>query len=264
MRRAVVAAALAAVAVSVSRPAVAQFTKEELRKAQQDPRAYTLDEDSVKIENLGAVTTPAESLPPPVGGGGADVIPVLNDILNLAQRLWTIIEANRPVVDVQNSYASALPRGLEHWSQLTGWTPPKGVLYRLTAKNLYGMKMVDVQYSVQRTYGGGYKGKGKYLTAVTVLPLEVNVGSGYRFDLSASVPDSSIINVGTEEDPIAAMSPVLTWRIRTVLKDSQGRSMYHVRGDGRFSEVDRSATQGLAAHVKRVAERVKRELESTP
>jgi hypothetical protein len=265
MRRAVSAAALAACAVAVSLPAAAQmetFSLEEIRAAQEDPKKYTLDEGSLLVESLGPAMNPADILPPPPGGGGRDVIPVLNDILNLAQRLWAIVEANRPVVDVQNSYASAMPRGLEHWTQLTGWSPPKGQIYRLTAKNLYGMKMVDVQFSVQRTYGGSFRGKGKYLTAVTVLPLSVEVGSGYRFDLNAAVPDSSVVNVGTEEDPIAAMSPVLSWRVRTVIKDSQGRSMFHVRGDGQFSQVDRpSATRTLGAKVAQVLER---ELQSGP
>lgn len=261
MRRVVAAAALAACHALSAVPAAAQFSPEELRKAQQDPKRYTLDESSLLIENLGPAMNPQDILPPPPGGGGQDVIPVLNDILNLAQRLWAIVEANRPVVDVSNSYASALPRGLEHWTQLTGWSPPKGTLYRLTAKNLYGMKMVDVQFSVQRTYGGGFKGKGKYLTAVTVLPLSVDVGSGYRFDMSCAVPDTSIVNAGSEEEPVAAMTPVLNWRIRTALKDSQGRAMYYLRGDGLFSEVDRPATRGLAAKVESVLER---ELQSGP
>jgi hypothetical protein len=269
MRRAVLAAVLAACSTAVCRPAAAQFSKAELRRAQEDPRRYTLDESSVRIEDLGPALNPSDILPPPPGGGNPDVIPRLNDILNLGQRLWAIVEANRPVVDVGNSYASALPGGLERWTDLTGWSPPKGVIYRLTAKNLYGMSMVDVRFSVQRTYGGSFHGKGKYLTAVTVLPLSVDVGSGYRFDLGAAVPDSSVVNVGTPEDPIAAMTPVLTWRVRTVLKDSQGRAMYYVRGDGAFSEVDRPGAPALAdaaarGLVAKVAESLGRELQSGP
>lgn len=274
MRRAVAAAAMAAIAVAARAvPAgavdVTMFSAAEIKAAQDDPRKYTLDEDSVKLEQLGPAVNPSDivPLPPPPSGGptpGQNPVVVINDIINIAQRLWAIVEANRPVADVSNNYATAMPRGLEHWTQLTGWTPPRGVVYRFTAKNLYGMNMVDVRYSVQRTYGGTFRGKGKYLTAVTVLPLEVNVGSGYRFDLSAQVPDTSVVNVGTEDDPVAAMTPVLTWRVRTVLKDSQGRNMFYVTGAGLFSEVDRRATQGLAGHVTRVADRLEKELESTP
>ena len=236
MRRAVTATVLAA---CLAVPAAAQmetFSVDEIKAAQADPGKYTLDETSLQIENLGPVMTPTEILPPPPSGGD-NVIPILHEILNLGQRLWAIIEANRPVVDVQNTYASALPKGLEHWGDLEGWQIPKGTAYRLTAKNMYGMTMVDVKYQVLRTYGGSYKGKGKYLTAVTVEPLGVDVLSGYRFNLTAAVPDTSVVNVGTTENPVAAMMPTLTWRIRTVIKDSTGKSVYYVAGDGSMREV---------------------------
>lgn len=236
MRRAVTATVLAA---CLAVPAAAQmhtFSAEEIKAAKADPDKYTVDEASIQLESLGPVVSPTDILPPPPSGG-QDVIPVLNEILNLGQRLWAIIEANRPVVDVQNTYASALPKGLAHWGDLGGWELPKGTAYQLTANNMYGMKMINVKFTILRTTGGSYNGKGKYLTAVTVEPLLVEVGSGYRLDLTASVPDSSITNVGTTADPVAAMMPTLTWRIRTVIKDSQGKGLYYVTGDGKFREL---------------------------
>ena len=71
--------------------------------------------------------------------------------------------------------AVALPAGLTHWDSLSGWKPPKGTVYGFYAKNLYGMKVIDVEYQVLRTYGGSYKGKGRYLTGVTIEPLLVSV-----------------------------------------------------------------------------------------
>ncbi len=237
MRRAVFAAALAAVtAVPAAAAQMHMFSDAEIKAAQADPDKYTVDETSIKIENLGPAVGPTDILPPPPSGG-QDVIPVLNEILNLGQRLWAIIEANRPVVDVQNTYASALPKGLAHWGDLGGWELPKGTVYHLTANNVYGMKMINVKFTILRTTGGSYNGKGKYLTAVTVEPLLVEIGSGYRLDLTASVPDSSITNVGTTADPVAAMMPTLTWRIRTVIKDTQGKGLYYVTGDGQFREL---------------------------
>jgi hypothetical protein len=207
--------------------------------AQQDPRAYTLDEGSVRIQNLGpaAVKSDDSMQMLALGDMGADPLVVIDQVINLGQKIWSIVVANKPVVNVQTQYATALPQGITSWGQLAGWKPPEGSVYGFTAKNAYGMKVVDVQYQVLRTYGGNYNGKGKFLTAVTIQPLSVNVLWGYTFNLSVQVPDSSIVNVGTTQDPVAAMQPVVSWTISTPIKSSSGQSTYYVQGDGLFKEV---------------------------
>lgn len=242
MRRAVPVAALAAV---LAVPAAAQlhmFSDAEIKAAQADPDKYTLDETTVKIENLGPAVNPRDILPPPPSGGLRPVLDNISDIIRVGREIWTIVEANRPQVDVSNQYWSAVPKGLTDWTDLEGWDAPKGTVYRFTAKNLYGMTMVDVTYSVMRRTGGSYRDaqdrvRGEFLTGVTVEPLRVDVGSGYRLDLTARMDSSNIANVGTRENPIASMSPQLDWRVRTVLKDSQGRSLYYLTGDGQFREL---------------------------
>ncbi|MDX6769958.1 MAG: hypothetical protein SF051_10530 [Elusimicrobiota bacterium] len=254
MRRAVAAAALAACAViRAAVPAAAQmesFSDEEIQAARQDPDKYTIDEGSLAIENLGPTVNPRGGgplLPPPPtppapGGGLRPVLGDISEIIRVGREIWSIVEANRPQVDVSNEYWSAVPRGLESWTDLEGWDAPKGTTYRLTAKNLYGMTMVDVTFSVLRRTGGSYRDasdrvRGEFLTGVTVEPLSVTVGPGYRLDLTAHMDPQSIGNVGTRENPIASMTPRVSWRIRTVIKDSQGRSLYYLTGDGQFREL---------------------------
>lgn len=249
MRPILPAAALAA-CLTVPAAARTPFSAAEIRAAATDPQRYTLDEATLSIERLGPSVSPTE-IPPPPPAGGEGALPALGEIINIGRQLWAVIEANRPVVDVRTAYATALPKGLAHWSDLTGWQPPKGDVYRMTAKNVYGMTMVDVKFQVLRTTGGSYQGKGRYLTAVAVEPLLVEVGSGYRFDLTAAVPDTSVVNVGTSDDPVAAMMPVLTWRVRTVLKDSTGKSLYYVSGDGAFREVGGPFKRGFEDKVAR-------------
>lgn len=227
-------AVLAAVLCAV--PAWSQFAPKEIADARKNPGKYTIDEKTIKIEALGPTVSP-RSIEPPSGGGGGDVIPVLDQIINIGQKVWKIIEDNKPVVDVKTQYATALPKGVSSWGDMAGWQPPKGTIYQLTAKNAYGMQMINVRYQVLRTYGGSYAGKGKYLTAVTVEPLLVEVGWGYHFTMEASVPDSSVVNVGTSADPVAGMMATLGWRISTPLKDSQGQGLYFLQGDGTFREV---------------------------
>jgi hypothetical protein len=97
--------------------------------------------------------------------------------------------------------------------------------------------MIDCEYKVTFTYNGAYQGKGKFLTAVSVVPTKVTVGWGYNFYMSASVPDSTITNVGTDKNPIAAMQLKLAWKTATVIKEVDGTSVYYVQGDGYFEEI---------------------------
>ncbi len=248
-------AALAAVLLAA--PAWSQFSAQEFGAEKKDPAAYTLDEKSVTIERVGPAVRPDAVIPPPPSnGGGGFGLPVLDQIINTGLKIWKIIADNKPVVDVNTQYATALPKGLTGWTDLAGWQPPAGDIYEFSAKNLYGVKVVDVRYEVLRTYGGSYNGTGRYLTAVTIQPLAVDVVWGYRFSMESSVPDSSIVNVGSSADPIAGMTAQVGWRISTVLKDSSGQSLYFLQGDGVMREVGGPFQAAQLARAKAAADAI--------
>lgn len=192
---------------------------------------------------------PPETLPPPTPpslppvdisqslNNVNQVIDTLDRIVNLAQKIWEIIEKNQPVVNISVNYANAIPYGIQHWTQLQGWSKPKTVRYSFVAKNGYGADVVKVVYQVHSTYGGNYQGKGKFLTGVTVEPISVETAWGYKVSLAAEVPDSTIANVGTHEDPIASMQLQLKWKIHTVIKDSEQKAIYYVDGTGKIEEI---------------------------
>ncbi|MGC8866861.1 MAG: hypothetical protein ACP5PA_01445 [Elusimicrobiales bacterium] len=165
------------------------------------------------------------------------IIDALDKIVNLAQKIWEIIEKNQPVVDISINYANAIPYGINHWTQLQGWSKPKTVKYSFVARNGYGAEVVKVIYQVHAIYGGNYQGKGKFLTGVTVEPISIKTLWGYKVSLSAQVPDSTITNVGTHEDPIAAMQVQLKWTIHTAIKDLQQKAIYYVDGTGKIEEI---------------------------
>ncbi|MBI5238831.1 MAG: hypothetical protein HY926_00020 [Elusimicrobia bacterium] len=234
-----------------NKPKGQPFTDLMIQAAKDDPKAFTIDESSIRIVKLGPAVAPKQiGLPekpkpggktPPrgeePGGGGEDPLVVIDKIINLGKKIWEIIEANKPVVNIQTTYGTATPQGISHWTQLAGWKAPEGTVYGFYAKNAYGATVINVRYQVLRTCGGNYKGKGQYLTAVTIEPLTVDVLWGYKFNLGVEIPDSSIANAGTAEDPLAAMQPLVKWSIATVLKESNGRSLYYLRGDGLFKEI---------------------------
>ncbi|MCX5788419.1 MAG: hypothetical protein NTX64_07965 [Elusimicrobia bacterium] len=212
------------------------FSPAEVQAAKRDPRQFTVTEESSRIENLGASMHPMAVPEPPAGGFDENPIVVIDQVINIGLKIWKIVVDNKPVVHVKTQYAAAVPEGITNWAQLSGWDAPEGTIYAFYAKNAYGIKVVEIRYQVVRTTGGSYKGKGRYLTGVTIEPLMVSVAWGYTVTLTAEVP--TVTNADkTGNDPLAAMMLNAKWRIQTPIKDTQGEGVYYVRGDGFFKEV---------------------------
>jgi len=212
------------------------FKLSEIEDAKRDPNYHTINPASIKITRVEIAEEKDFSYLGPVKAGESPLV-VIDQIINIFTKVWTIIQQNAPVVNIDTKYAAAMPQGITGWNQLAEWKRPKAYLYSFYAENLYGVKTIDVTYKVLYTAGGKYKGKGLYLTGVTVAPTVVNVAWGYRFSLAAAVADSTIANIGTELDPIASMQMKLGWKISTALKDSNGTSVYYIEGNGYFEEI---------------------------
>lgn len=180
----------------------------------------------------GAVTPPVDPLTQING-----TIDSLDKIVNLMEKIFAIIEKNQPVVNITTNYANAVPFGTSHWTQLQGWSKPATKKYAFSMKNAYGSEVVKVVYQVHRTHSGNFNGKGKFLTGVTVEPLNVVTAWGYKVSLVSEVPDSTVANVGTQEDPIASMQVQLKWVVHTMVKDITSKAIYYVQGDGLLEEI---------------------------
>ncbi|HAT73299.1 MAG TPA: hypothetical protein DCS63_10840 [Elusimicrobia bacterium] len=202
------------------------FSKAEIAAASSDPLRYTIDPRSVTVELL---SRPAPAAPTARERGAAGNIVT---IINIANKIWGVIKDNAPVAEVESKYAAAVPQGAASPNQLYEWKGPQTYEYRFSARNLYGAEAVSVSYKVVFSYGGKFDGKGAYLTGVTIVPGAINVLWGYKLSMSAFVPDTTITNLGTYEDPLAAMQIKLSSKISTVLKEWNGNSVYLIRGDG--------------------------------
>jgi hypothetical protein len=217
-----------------------EFTTTEKSGAQAYPDYHTLNKDSIRLVLLEVREEPdmnyvrlKDETPKDLAG----ILVKIEQIVNIGTKLWDIVKDNKPVLNLDTKYATAYPQGVTAASQLSQWSRPKTYVYGFYAENLYGGTMIDSKHKVIFSYNGSYKGKGKYLTAVTVVPTVASVSWGYRFYMSASVPDSTIANVGTDADPVAAMQLKLTWRMSSSLKVIEGTSVYYIQGDGYFEEI---------------------------
>lgn len=213
------------------------FSPEEMEAARRSPAAYEINPSRVHLRYIGPAKLDGAS-----GGAGLSAVkalplPNLGIIINIGKEIWKVIEANRPVVDIKQSYATALPLGTVHWNELTNWQPPEGSIYELRADNLWGWTVLRVRFQVLRTWGGTSEGTGRYLTSVTTEPLLVEVSWGYRFSMEAEVPKEGVINVGSREAPLAAMTHNVKWRINTAIKEMRGSHVFYLQGDGLFKQL---------------------------
>jgi hypothetical protein len=125
-------------------------------------------------------------------------------IADVALKIWDIIEQNKAVANVEMAGTSALPKiANQNWQVMTGWKPERSVRFSLEIKNLFGMKVVELQYDVHLIYGGSVNGKGLYVASARVLPSNVSVLWGYNLDVNVNV--ASVYNVGTAQNPVAAI-----------------------------------------------------------
>lgn len=160
----------------------------------------------------------------------------IDTIINIGQKIWAIVEAGRPVVNVQLNSASAMPEGIQGWQQLAGWKTPRSSTYRVYYKNVYGMKVVDFSYRVMFTYGGNFNGQGRYVTGATILPAALDVAWGYNFNAAVEIP--TVINMGTVENPVGGIQMNVNWDVGTVLRRSQTRNSYFVNGLGQMKTLE--------------------------
>jgi hypothetical protein len=164
-------------------------------------------------------------------GGSAN--PVI-DVINVGKELWPIVEANKPVANVQElDAASAVPSN--NWQLLAGWSAPQKRTFHVPYKNKFGMTVVDFTFDVIYTYGGNLNGAGHYISGVTIVPSNLRVQWGFTFD--AEVKVINVTNAGSLADPLAAMQIQMHWGVVNVVSHAENTDNFYIRGDGQFSQI---------------------------
>ncbi|HTL11156.1 MAG TPA: hypothetical protein VL588_01630 [Bdellovibrionota bacterium] len=204
--------------------------KEDPTRMEQYLTVTRMTVRQVEPETLGDVD------PRDLGSDVNEANVILDQIINMGQKVWKIVEDNKPVVNVSWTPADALPTGVQGWTSLESWQPPRQVAYQVSYENGFGMDVVDFTYRLIYTPGGSFQGKGKYLTRIAALAKDLDVSWGYTFNATGTVP--SVVNAGTSSSPLAAAEVLVDWSIDTALKHSQSSRSYYVRGDGLFLPLD--------------------------
>ena len=149
-------------------------------------------------------------------------------IINTAKATWKFIEDNEAVSNISYDYANALPEGAG-LTELSGFSDLQYTSYRMYGKNLFGITVYDVTYTLVHQYGGSYDGEGRYLATVSVLPSNVDVLWGYTVDFT--VNKVSVTNVGSAVAPVASAVMELSFKVSTIIKKHTSTLVYQFRGD---------------------------------
>lgn len=161
----------------------------------------------------------------------------LDVILNLASKGWRFIQDNKAVYEPSKLFGNALPKGSTAFD-LYGWSSPVSVTFNDKWKNLFGMTVCNLEYTLSFIPGGKFKDAkgnvGTYLDRITIIPTDVFVMWGFKATAEVSV--SSVTNAGSQDKPIAAATVDLTFTFQSLNKEVLTHSFY-VRADGYWKQL---------------------------
>ncbi len=162
------------------------------------------------------------------------VIMMTRELIALGKEIYTIVEAGKPVVNINSEPIEILPRdeqgGVISAMDLSGWKIPKVKKFRVTTKNYLGMKPASFDFMLIFSYAGTNRGKGAYITGAQIKTTAVNVKWGYNLDANFKV--QTIMNQGSWDNPVAGAVLMIDYKISTVLQEQQNNKTFYVNGLG--------------------------------
>ncbi|EQC52500.1 hypothetical protein M901_2039 [Bacteriovorax sp. DB6_IX] len=170
--------------------------------------------------------------------GIKDVVMIVDSIIAIGKKIWPIIEAGKPVVDVNMGRGiSVIPfKGQDQidavFFDMERWSAPKAKSYTVTYKNGLRAAVISFTYTVMFQYGGQYEGKGKYLAGINVVAQDVEVAWGFKFNASSEL--MQISNHGTKEDRVAGATFKIKYTAESFLKKIKNETSFHVMGNGQL------------------------------
>ncbi|MCK5883198.1 MAG: hypothetical protein KAG61_05875 [Bacteriovoracaceae bacterium] len=165
---------------------------------------------------------------------------VTGSLIALGKEIWPLIVAGRPVINTDFKDSISVIPNLDGtgkpFEELNHWSAPESRSFLIEYKNLYGMVVVSFEFSVNAQHSGSYKGKGQYLTGVTIVPNDIYVAWGFSLDASSKM--INITNRGSKEDPIAAVTLEVDYKVDTIIEMTHAKSQFHIVGNGDFIQLN--------------------------
>jgi hypothetical protein len=197
------------------------------------PQGWQSIDTELRIQDRGESrleVTQQLALAPPSPGGALQI---------LGKKLWEIVGDNQ-ISDLPDRVVHVLPHGVAEPIRLTGWKQAETPAVKAVFEDLLGDDVSDLRYRVDFLYGGSLRGKGRYLSNVTLIVNKLEVKSLYLLSVKVRVLEP--INVGTEANPVVQLRLLVEHRIKDRLLGGEKMSTDEIRldGNGGFKIVHRS------------------------
>jgi hypothetical protein len=168
-----------------------------------------------------------------------EVIQIANDLIALGERVYEIVKKGKPVLNMDYAPMSILPkdgtgRAVDMF-ETENWSRPVAAKVRMAFKNGFGSEVVTFNYTIVYSHSGSYEGRGAYLTALQVIPSNVNVSWG--FSLNVAMKLVGLQNHGSRANPVAGAVIGVNYRVESVLKTIETTDTYHVTGRGALTQL---------------------------
>jgi len=154
------------------------------------------------------------------------IIPVV--LIEVGKIVWKVIEDNRPSLDVKTLSNGVVPEG-STFSDMSGWQFSYYKNFQWKSTNGFGMTVVDFQWDFNWNCNGDYNGIGKYIRNAGAFPKSITVGWGYTVAVDAQMLEP--LNIGTQQNPIASATIMLTMKISTIVKTTTQGCKVIMQGD---------------------------------
>lgn len=214
-------------------------TKEVPKNLLKDAGSLTVVPDGVALGSCQQNGYPLST------DGGMDFNPIaaldatdviIDKVINIGKKIWEIVAAGKPVLNIKTDVATALPQGARCWLDLQTWQMPESKVYSVAFKNGFGMEVVKFNYRVLWLPGGSVDGVGQFIGYAALIPNDVSVSWGFSLNAAASVP--TVFNMGTRAEPVGGMQLSMIYRIETPIQTTEQSQAYFVSGKGDYKQLD--------------------------
>lgn len=164
------------------------------------------------------------------GGTGANFGVWIDRFLQLGDKVMNFVLTNKPNATYQTLKGSVVPKGIQDFSELAGWSKPVVKTYRVDFKNLFGKPAGGFSYRISFIYGGNYQGKGKYIGQIAFTPFDVTLQIDRQLDIKVELLDP--INYGSVQDPMPGIQLRITWDSRTTPRYQMSSVEHFYYGNG--------------------------------
>ncbi|HXH32752.1 MAG TPA: hypothetical protein VNJ01_18275 [Bacteriovoracaceae bacterium] len=168
------------------------------------------------------------------------IIAIANGLVALGEGIYTLSSKFKPTISTEYAPINVVPynaatKVVVSPFELEGFSDLVVKTVSTKCMNAYNQTVVTFVYNVFYSYGGNYRGKGKYLSSIVIVPSYVQVATGWTFTSSMKV--SSVTNHSTTADPVAGIFLSMKYSVASLFAAVEKNDTIYIKGDGQFKSM---------------------------